>query len=111
MHEAGLAAAIADAVQRAGPLDGATRVRLLVTGGHDDPEAFDDALRLHLHGQAPDVASAVDIVHVAVERLCLGCGGAFDAVRSDEPCPGCGGSAMPLPVPERVDVELVRNVQ
>jgi Zn finger protein HypA/HybF involved in hydrogenase expression len=107
VHEAGLASDIAAALRGRLPLPPGARVRLLVTSGHHEPEEFDAALRLHLRGQLPDVEPLIDITHVPVERLCVACGGTWAAVRADAACPGCGGDALPLPVPERVDVELV----
>lgn len=108
MHEAGLANAIADAVRKAGPIDPGSRVRLLVSGGHAESGEFDDALRLHLRGLAPEIESVVEIEHVASDRLCMGCGGSFTAISESEPCPACGGGALPLPIPERIDIELIR---
>jgi Zn finger protein HypA/HybF involved in hydrogenase expression len=110
MHEAGLAAAVAAALRREGvaALAGA-RVRLLVSGGHSEPADFDESFRFHLATSAPEFANAeLEIVHLPVDRLCVGCGGSFAAVAEDDPCPACGGAGLPLPVPERVEIELVR---
>jgi Zn finger protein HypA/HybF involved in hydrogenase expression len=111
MHEAGLANSVVDAVRGAGPLEPGARVRLLVSGGHHEPSEFESALRLHLRGNAPDLEPLIDIVHVEAERLCMGCGGTFASIRAEDPCPACGGTAMPLPVPERIDVEVLRPVR
>lgn len=108
MHEAGLAVAIADALRSEGVARGHARVRLLVTGGHAHAEDFDGALRLHLLAAAPDIDADIEIVHRPVERTCFGCGSRFVALSPDDPCPECGGSALPLPEPERIDIELVR---
>lgn len=104
MHEAGLAVAIADALREQRPVG--ARVRLLVTGGHAEPEDFDGALRLHLAAAAPglDVA-AIEIVHLPAGRLCVGCGREFAAASSETPCPGCGGSALPVDGRERIELE------
>jgi Zn finger protein HypA/HybF involved in hydrogenase expression len=110
MHEAGLAAAVADALRREGveAVDGA-HIRLLVSGGHSEPADFDDSFRFHLATRAPEYdAAAIEIVHLPVDRLCVGCGEPFAAVASDEPCPRCGGSGLPVPTPEKVEIELVR---
>ena len=110
MHEAGLASAVADALRREGvaTLDG-PRVRLLVTGGHAEPDDFDAAFRLHLASVAPELAGAdIEIVHLPRERLCASCGESFVAVTSAEPCPRCGGGGLPLPTPETVEIELER---
>jgi hypothetical protein len=107
MHEAGLAAAVADALRRA-PLDGA-RVRLLVSGGHGDPDDFDGALRLHLIAAAPELeAVPLEIVHLPAPRLCIGCGREYAAVAEDAPCPSCGASGLAVPSPERLEIELLR---
>ena len=108
MHEAGLAVAIADALRSEGVAYGHARVRLLVSGGHAHTEDFDGALRLHLLAAAPDIDAQIEIVHRPVERMCIGCGASFAAPSPDDPCPDCGGSALPIPQPERIDIELVR---
>lgn len=108
MHEAGLAAEIADAL-RGERLENA-RVRLLVSGGHAEPEDFDASLRFHLGAVAPDLAGvAFEIVHVPTDRLCVGCGATFQSVGADEPCPDCGSGGLPLDVKERLEIELVRQ--
>jgi Zn finger protein HypA/HybF involved in hydrogenase expression len=110
MHEAGLAAAIVDAIRASGPIDSDGRVRLLVSGGHAAPGDFDDSLRLHLRGLAPELEPWIEIEHVAVDRLCVVCGESFRSIAIEDPCPMCGGSAIPMPVPERVDIERVRSI-
>jgi len=110
MHEAGLARSIAAALEDAGRLEPGVRVRLHVSGGHDDPELFDESLRLHLGLIAPALGEQIEIVHEPVERLCSGCLEPFHAVTADEPCPRCGSIAVPVPTPERVDVELLEPV-
>lgn len=110
MHEAGLAEAVADALRRelAGA-PGPARFRLLVTGGHAEPDQFDDAFLFHLAAAVPELdVSTLEVVHLPVDRLCVGCGAAFAAVSSDEPCPQCGGSGLPVPSPERVEIEVER---
>lgn len=105
MHEAGLAAAVASAL-RGQDLDGA-RIRLLVSGGHGDEDAEDAALRTHLSITAPDLDwESIEIVHLPTPRACAGCGAGFEASRSDQPCPDCGGSALPIPTPESIEIEL-----
>lgn len=104
MHEAGLAVAIAEAL-REERLDGA-RVRLLVTGGQAEADDFDGALRLHLAAAASDLdVAAIEIVHLPSGRLCVGCGGEFAAASSETPCPGCGGTALPVDGRERIELE------
>ena len=107
MHEAGLAVAVAE-VLREGPVEGA-RVRLLVSGGHAAAADFDASFRFHLAAAAPDLAAvAIEIVHLASDRLCAGCGATFAAAGTEEPCPSCGGSGLPIPTLERVEIELER---
>jgi len=110
MHEAGLAVAVADALRREGV--GAapgTRIRLLVSGGHAEPDDFDGSFRFHLATAAPEFdAAAIEIVHLPIDRACVGCGAMFTAVGPDDPCPGCGGSGLPVPTAERVEIELLR---
>jgi len=104
MHEAGLAAAVVDAL-RAERLDGAG-IRLLVTGGHADHGDFDGALRLHLAAAAPDLdVTAIEIVHLPSVRLCVGCGREFPAGSPETPCPSCGGCALPVDGRERIELE------
>lgn len=110
MHEAGIANAVADALRRegAGWVAG-TRVRLLVSGGHTETEAFDGAFRMHLAAVAPELdPGAIEIVHLPIDRLCVGCGEPFRSVSAEEPCPRCGGSGLSVPNPERVEIELAR---
>lgn len=110
MHEAGLAHAVAEALRRegAGQVAG-TRVRVIVSGGHAEAGDFDGAFRMHFAAAAPEFdADAIEILHLPIERLCVGCGGTFASVATDAPCPRCGGSGLAVPTPERVDVELVR---
>jgi Zn finger protein HypA/HybF involved in hydrogenase expression len=110
MHEAGLAAAVADALRREGvSAEHGDRVRLLVSGGHADTGDFDASFRLHLALAAPELDLAeLEIVHLPVDRVCIGCGAAFASVEADEPCPRCGGSGLSVPTPEHVEIELVR---
>ena len=106
MHEAGIAIAIAGALRKEPP-DG-SRVRLLVSGGHGEPDDFDESLRFHLAAAAPDLdLHDLEIVHLAVDRLCSRCGATFSASEPDAVC-SCGGSSLPLPTPERVEIEMVR---
>jgi hypothetical protein len=110
MHEAGLAAAVADALRREGVgLDDGGHVRLLVSGGHADAGDFDASFRLHLALAAPELDLAeLEIVHLPVDRVCVGCGATFASVEADEPCPRCGGSGLSIPTPEHVEIELLR---
>ena len=105
MHEAGIARSIARAL-REQTLDG-RRVVLHVRGGNHAPEAFDSSLLFHLQLEAPELdPAALEIVHDAAARLCVGCGREFPAARPDEPCPRCGGSSLPLLDHEQVEIEL-----
>jgi Zn finger protein HypA/HybF involved in hydrogenase expression len=54
------------------------------------------------------VGVAIEIVHVPIDRLCVGCGMTFQSVDADEPCPDCGSGGLPLDVRERLEIELVR---
>jgi len=106
MHEAGLAATIAIELL-AGRRSGQTgEARLIVRGGHDEPEDFDASLRLHLALAAPDLSSPLlEIVHLPVDRLCSGCGAPFRAARPRALCPACGCAALPSTMPEEVELE------
>jgi Zn finger protein HypA/HybF involved in hydrogenase expression len=108
MHEAGLAASVADTLRRAGA-DGSDRtdrtVRLVVHGGHGSPDAFDAALRLHLASQLPDLGAAIEIRHAPHPTMCVACGAPFERL-GDDPCPLCGGAGLPLATPETIDVEV-----
>lgn len=107
MHESGLALAIADTLQTEHAAG--AHVRVLVSGGHSDPDDFDASLRFHLALAAPGLdTDAIDIVHVSTDRLCAGCEQVFVASKPDARCPHCGASGLPIPTPERVEIELVR---
>ena len=106
MHEAALAGTIAlrwrDA-RRAG-LFGHPRLR--VRGAHHEPSDFDAAVRLHLAIVAPDLdGEALEIVHLAVARLCSGCGGQFTAEGPGAACPECGGAALPGARDEEIELD------
>lgn len=104
MHEAGLAVAVAAEI-KARRLDPG-RVRVVVSGGHADPAAFDAALRAHLDATEPALGlGAVGIVHARVPNLCAGCASFFRAVEPAASCPSCGGPGMPLGGPESVELE------
>lgn len=107
MHEAGLAAAVAQALRHEGLVgsDG-PRIRLLVSGGHGEPEAFDAALRLHLSASVPELElDRVVIVHGPVTRLCADCTATYRSVDPSAPCPVCGGPGIAMPAAERVEIE------
>jgi hypothetical protein len=104
MHEGRIADAVAAEIGQRG-LDGAG-LRLIVSGGHGDTVAFDDALRLHLAAALPHLdVSAIAIVHRPAARLCAGCAGAYIARHPADRCPVCGGEGTAVPTPERVDLE------
>jgi Zn finger protein HypA/HybF involved in hydrogenase expression len=106
MHEAGLAAAAAAAVRRAGRDRSDQPIRLVVRGGHADPEAFDAALRLHLAGELPGIdADSITIEHAPHETLCAACGSAFQTDHPAGTCPHCGGPGLPVIRPETIALE------
>lgn len=107
MHEAALAALVADAIRS---VEGeGRRLRLLVASGHRDRAAFDVALRLHLAAElgsfgrreVPDI----EIVHVPRERLCAACASVFRDADPDAACPGCGGPSLPSGSADRIELE------
>jgi Zn finger protein HypA/HybF involved in hydrogenase expression len=103
MHEAGLARAIAETIRQQG-LVGA-RIRILVTGGHDDPAAFDSSLLFHLELAAPELdLGRIAIVHEPSERWCPSCGLRSKAV-GDADCPACGRATMADRTEERIEIE------
>ena len=105
MHEGGLAASVAEALQerhldRDGPA-----VRMIVHGGHDDASAFDDAFRLHLGMVLPDFDQRrLTIQHTARRAVCVGCAQPFEASAPDAPCPACGAPGLVLPTPESIEM-------
>ena len=106
MHEAGLAASVADALRRRGLDRSGPRVRLTVHGGHDDANGFDEALRLHLGLALPGFdMRRLAIAHAPREAVCGGCGEPFQAVSSETPCPVCGAEGLILPTPESIELE------
>lgn len=110
MHEAGLANAVADALRRAGVEQAAgAHVRILVSGGHAEADDFDGAFRMHLATAAPEFdVDSIEIIHLPIDRLCVGCGEPFASVAAAQACPRCGGSGLSVPTPECVEIELVR---
>lgn len=103
MHEAGVANAIAAVIRDKGLLG--RPVRVLVTGGHDEPSAFDAAVRFHLSFALPELDSdELAIVHLPAEHWCADCGETFEAVW-DEPCPQCGGLGLTVRTAETIEVE------
>jgi Zn finger protein HypA/HybF involved in hydrogenase expression len=105
MHEAGLARAVAETIHAEGLVG--VPVRLLVTGGHAEPSAFDEAFRFHLSVVAPDLAPAlVEILHRPAPQRCVGCGLDFEDV-FQAPCPACGGVALPGMSHEELELEPV----
>ncbi len=108
MHEAGLAEAIAAEIRERG-LERES-LRLEVTGGSGDVEAFDAALRLHLSLALPDLdVAAIGIDH-RVTRLCPRCGPVAGPGGGDGPCPTCGGPSVVLPTPEQVAIGVAERV-
>lgn len=104
MHEAGVAVTLAAEIRERG-LDPA-RVRIVVSGGHADPAAFDAALRAHLDAVAPATGlSSVGIVHAPVPHLCAHCASLFRAIDCGATCPSCGGPGMALSGPELIELE------
>lgn len=103
MHEAALASAVTQAI-RERAVSG-VRIRLLVSGGHTDVDAFDAALRFHLAANDPEIElDAIEIEHVAEERPCLSCGRSFGAIGMAADCPHCGGVGLARPRPERIEI-------
>jgi hypothetical protein len=106
MHEAGLAASVADALRLRGlELEGPS-VRLVVHGGHDDMDAFDDAFRLHLGMALPGFdQERLAIRHSPAIAVCVGCGQPYKARSSETRCPACGAPGLRLPTPESIEIE------
>lgn len=103
MHEAGLAAAIYQAIVARGR--SVAGLRILVSGGAHEPADFEAALRLHLAALAPDLdVGSIEIVHRSVPRPCLACGRSFEAVDPDARCPSCGGPGLPPLEAERIEL-------
>lgn len=106
MHEAGLAASIAETLRQHGLDATGPPIRLVVRGGHGVEAAFDDALRLHLELRLPTLDQGrVTIVHQPRDATCVTCGSVFQATSVDTPCPACGGPGLSRPTPESVEVE------
>jgi hypothetical protein len=108
MHEAALAGTLAIRLRQARATALIGRPRLLVRGGHDEPDDFDAALRLHLALAAPEMeSSTLEILHLPVERICSGCGGRFSSDRFAAACPACGSPALPNRTLESVELEWI----
>jgi len=103
VHEAGIARAIAETLRTEGLVG--VPVRVLVTGGHDEPADFDASLLLHLGLAAPGIdLSSIRVVHLPSERWCATCGNRFEAV-GEADCAACGGATMASQLDERVEIE------
>jgi Zn finger protein HypA/HybF involved in hydrogenase expression len=103
MHEAALASSVAQVI-RERALSG-VRIRLYVSGGHSDVDAFDAALRFNLAASDPEIdLDAITIEHLAEERLCLSCGRSFAAIGRLGECPRCGGVGPAQSRPERIEI-------
>jgi Zn finger protein HypA/HybF involved in hydrogenase expression len=105
MHEAGIAALIVGALreheQRGQP------ARVLVRGGHTDPDSFDVSLRVHLLAADPKLdLGTIEIVHLPVSLTCANCGESFEAEATAAECPTCGGGAWPYYAPEEVELDI-----
>jgi Zn finger protein HypA/HybF involved in hydrogenase expression len=108
MHEAAIADAILGALREQAP---GRRARILVRGGHGDPEAFDMALRFHLLVGDPRIELAqMEIVHLPRVLICANCGNGYEAKDPIEACPACGGGAWPDYAPEEVELELLEKL-
>jgi len=106
MHEAGLAASVAEALRRHGLDQSDAPVRVTVHGGHDDAAGFDDALRLHLGVALPGFdMRRLAIGHAPREAVCGRCGELFQAASSETRCPTCGAEGLILPTPESIELE------
>lgn len=104
MHEAGLARAVAATLRERGL--GPTDVRLLVRGGHHGAAEFDASLRSYLAADLPgQEAEAIEIRHLPVDHLCVGCGATFAAAEVDAACPTCGGASLSSMLDEQVEIE------
>ncbi len=104
MHEHGVAIAVADEI-RVRRLDPA-RVRVLVSGGHGDPDAFEAAFRAHLVAAGPSLGlDAVTIVRVPTTYLCAICAGTFLTPEPEPACPSCGGPGLSAAHAESVELE------
>ncbi len=108
VHEAGLANAIAGEIRERGLEPGS--MRLEVTGGHDDVDAFDAALRLHLSLALPGLDVAAIAIDHRATRLCGDCGVVTGSGGGDGPCPTCGRPAVVLPTPEQVAIRVGHGV-
>jgi hypothetical protein len=104
MHELGLARAIAHSILSHGWE--ASSVTISVTGGHGDPEQFDQALLAHLQCEAPELQEGqVSVVHLPSIRICSACASTFEGIQTTA-CPVCGGAPLPSLEPEQVKLEL-----
>jgi Zn finger protein HypA/HybF involved in hydrogenase expression len=105
MHEAGLATALVAAIRDHDLAE--RRLRVLVSGGHDDPFAFDDALRFHLSIAGPELdIDRIEIVHLPTQRWCPSCGHRFVGL-GDADCPACGRATMAERTEEQVELEAL----
>ena len=99
-----MAIAVADEIRTRG-LDPAS-VRVLVSGGHGDPDAFEAAFRSHLVAAGPSLGlDAVTIVRVPATYFCAICAGTFLTVEREPACPTCGGPGLAAQHSESVELE------
>ena len=104
MHEAGLAASVVEAVAREG-LNGKP-LRIFVSGGHGDPDAFDAALVAHIVADARWTDAPIAVEHTPQARVCSACSETFAGASDSADCPRCGGAALPAPGFEQIAIEV-----
>lgn len=96
MHEFGVAAAVLDAVEARAAGRPISALRLRVGALQRlDRRVFDDAFAMIADG-GPAGGAAVDVVEVAVEVRCRGCGATTTSDELVTSCAGCGAHDLDL---------------
>lgn len=106
MHEAAIARAIAATLRDRALTERA--VRIVVTGGHTEPAAFDAALLEQLGRARPQLdLDRIEVVHRPGELRCIDCGVTFPDTL--DACPTCRGPGLPGRMDESIAIEVLER--
>ncbi len=106
MHEAGIAQAVAIAIERHQKPWASVRVALVEPEWSFDATA--DAVRVHVAALLDGFdVRRLEVVPARVTRLCSACGSEFESNGHETACPTCGGPPMPFRTRGPVSIEFL----